>query len=74
MLPVILAFDAELPFVCSQEFTTGDRPFRAEEPCPWRDLGIDERTLHSMWRAGFVRCAPAVVAAQVAPSSKQRRK
>lgn len=53
-----IAFDPELPIVTAASFRAGDRDFVADEPFPWRDLGLSETDLHAFWLAGLVRCVP----------------
>jgi hypothetical protein len=69
VLPVIIAFDPDLPIVVSQEMSIGGRAFVAESPFPWKELGIDVMTLHSLYRSGYVRCLPAAEAPAVGKSS-----
>lgn len=67
MVPVLVSFDAALPVVVSQPFTTGDRSFRADNPFPWRELEISEATLFELWRSGLVRCELLPVAVPALP-------
>jgi len=76
-----VAFNPELPVQAAAPFMASGREYAAGDSVDWKALGVTEHTLLDWWRAGLVvhpivanEQAPAVVAAQVAPSSKQRRK
>lgn len=71
MLQVAVAFDPELPFVAARAFPIGDESFLDGKSFPWRDLGIDLHTLHSLYRSGFVRCERATAPAEAQPTAPQ---
>ena len=64
-----LAFDPKAPFiVASEELVTGARRFRRGEPYPWRELGVSELDLYTLW------CGSKVdVAQQTAPKPRAKR-
>jgi hypothetical protein len=56
VLPVIIAFDPELPIIVATTMKIGGRSFADGDAFPWRELGLDVLTLHSFYRSGYVRC------------------
>ena len=54
------AFDIRAPFiVASQDLVYGARRFCNGEPFPWRDLGVSELDLLTLWSAFKVDVSPA---------------
>lgn len=52
MIAVRQAYDPEAPFiVASEELVCGARRLRRGEPFPWRELGVAEHDLMTLWVA-----------------------
>ena len=59
MHPLREPFDTELPCFFASEQRIGDRAFAADDPAPWRELGVSEHVLFDWWRSGAVYFAKA---------------
>lgn len=68
----LAAFDVALPVVTTAPVECGGQRFAAGVAFPWRDAGVTELELHTMWRAGFVAFLPSP-APKPKPSTNARR-
>lgn len=62
----LVAFDVAVPVVTTAALECGGQKFSAGVVFPWREAGVTELELHTMWRAGIVAFQPAP-----APKPKQ---
>ncbi len=71
------AFDPVQPFQASAVIQTKGRRFEVGARFPWRELGIDEALLWSMWHAGQVDVMPQpkpTPASQQPPARNQQNR
>lgn len=57
-MPAARTFDLRRPFVALAPFMFEDRRFSPGDRVPWKDLGITDRKLLSMWGAYLIGNAP----------------
>lgn len=68
-----VAFDIRAPFVvASEELVCGARRFARGEAFPWRDLGVSEIDLLTLWTALKVDVSPALSPPAAPPSSVEQ--
>lgn len=70
----LIAFDAALPAFTAAEVRCGGQKFPAGAPFPWRELGVTEDALHTMWRANFITFQTPPAAPAAAPPKQQQAK
>jgi hypothetical protein len=58
VLPVRVAFDPALPVFAADALSCGEQKFVADQPFPWRELGMSEFELRAFWTSGLVYFKP----------------